>query len=121
MATEPVPYDSVRHVCVRAPNWVGDVVMATPALRALLAEYGIAACEDVVADYGRHSDTQSVYVPLVYEFNPIHPVTEKILQGFAGPMPDSWRIRLRQSRTCPRLRSTSLTEAIGSSKMKRSR
>ncbi|MGD2176123.1 MAG: glycosyltransferase family 9 protein, partial [Candidatus Brocadiaceae bacterium] len=25
----------VRRVCVRSPNWVGDVVMATPALRAV--------------------------------------------------------------------------------------
>jgi len=27
--------DSLVRICVRAPNWVGDTVMATPALRAL--------------------------------------------------------------------------------------
>ncbi len=35
MRADPVPYDSLRRVCVRAPNWVGDVVMATPAFRAI--------------------------------------------------------------------------------------
>ncbi len=29
------PSDRPERVCVRAPNWVGDVVMATPAFRAL--------------------------------------------------------------------------------------
>ena len=24
-----------KHVCVHLPNWIGDVVMSTPALRAL--------------------------------------------------------------------------------------
>lgn len=28
-------YDSLERVCVRAPNWVGDVAMSTPALRAV--------------------------------------------------------------------------------------
>ncbi|MEN8183651.1 MAG: lipopolysaccharide heptosyltransferase II, partial [Myxococcota bacterium] len=28
-----------RRILVRAPNWVGDVVMATPALRALRAAH----------------------------------------------------------------------------------
>ena len=36
---EPVAYDSVGSVCVRVPNWVGDVVMATPALRALRGHF----------------------------------------------------------------------------------
>jgi heptosyltransferase-2 len=35
MTGTPVPYDSLRRVCIRAPNWVGDVVMATPAFRAI--------------------------------------------------------------------------------------
>lgn len=35
MTDGPVPYDSLERVCVRAPNWVGDVVMAVPTLRAI--------------------------------------------------------------------------------------
>ncbi len=30
-----MPHDALERVCVRAPNWVGDVVMATPAFRAV--------------------------------------------------------------------------------------
>ncbi len=29
------PIANIARICVRAPNWVGDVVMATPALRAV--------------------------------------------------------------------------------------
>ena len=32
--TAAASVESVRHLVVRAPNWVGDVVMCTPALRA---------------------------------------------------------------------------------------
>jgi len=35
MEGRALEYDSLSRVCVRAPNWVGDVVMATPALRAV--------------------------------------------------------------------------------------
>ncbi|MEX1025054.1 MAG: hypothetical protein WD226_08245 [Planctomycetota bacterium] len=28
--------DALRHLWVRAPNWVGDLVMATPVLEALV-------------------------------------------------------------------------------------
>lgn len=32
------PSDRLRHLVVRAPNWVGDLVMATPLLEAAVAE-----------------------------------------------------------------------------------
>ena len=48
-AREPVPYDGVRRVCIRAPNWVGDAVMATPALRAIRAHLPSARATIVLA------------------------------------------------------------------------
>jgi len=45
----PVAYDSLRRVCIRAPNWVGDAVMATPALRAVRAHLPGARVTIVVA------------------------------------------------------------------------
>ena len=33
----PIPRDTVRHLIVRTPNWLGDTVMALPTLRALRA------------------------------------------------------------------------------------
>ena len=42
MGAEIVPRDGVRRLCVRAPNWVGDVVMATPALRAIREHFPTA-------------------------------------------------------------------------------
>jgi heptosyltransferase-2 len=35
MTDQSLPYDSLRRLCIRAPNWVGDAVMATPTLRAV--------------------------------------------------------------------------------------
>ncbi len=39
MTSRPIPHDSLQRICVRAPNWVGDAVMATPTLRALRAHF----------------------------------------------------------------------------------
>jgi len=36
-AVTPVDTDAIRHLIVRTPNWLGDTVMALPALRALRA------------------------------------------------------------------------------------
>jgi len=38
----PVALDDVREILVRVPNWVGDVVMTTPGLRALRAGFPAA-------------------------------------------------------------------------------
>lgn len=58
----------------------------TPRLRALLREYGIQAEERVVVDYGSYSAEHNVLVPLIHDFNPIHPITEN-LQGAGEDMP----------------------------------
>ncbi len=50
MASDFVPRDGVQRLCVRIPNWVGDVVMATPALRALRAHFSHAHIAAVVRD-----------------------------------------------------------------------
>lgn len=42
MTAEPVKTEAVRRILVRVPNWIGDAVMATPALMALRAAYGSA-------------------------------------------------------------------------------
>jgi len=44
------PHDGVQRLCVRVPNWVGDVVMATPALRALRAHFADAHLTIVVRE-----------------------------------------------------------------------
>lgn len=70
MAGEPVPYDSLERICIRAPNWVGDVVMATPALRALRDHFPSARIAliirrrvEPVLRGGRWFDRQIVYSP----------------------------------------------------------
>ena len=35
MPFENIRRDSLKRICIRAPNWVGDLVMATPAFRAI--------------------------------------------------------------------------------------
>ena len=57
-----------------------------PRLRALLAEWGIDAKDQVVVDYDSYSAQHNVLVPLVHDFNPIHPITEN-LQGAGEDMP----------------------------------
>src|SRR6266446_6853017 len=55
------------NVAVRLPNWLGDTVMAVPALASLLAEQGLA---DVLVDYPRRwsgrlraADTVAAFAP----------------------------------------------------------
>lgn len=42
---------AIERILVRLPNWVGDVVMATPALRALRRRYPDAAVTAAVKEY----------------------------------------------------------------------
>ncbi len=35
MTTEPIPEGDAAKLLIVLPNWVGDVVLATPALRAI--------------------------------------------------------------------------------------
>lgn len=45
----PAPRPGIRRIVVRAPNWLGDVVMSTPGFRALRAAYPEAEIIALVA------------------------------------------------------------------------
>jgi len=47
VAPKALARDSLRRICVRAPNWVGDMVMATPAFRSV-REHFSKACVTLV-------------------------------------------------------------------------
>ncbi len=39
----PVKFQNIQRILIRAPNWIGDAVMATPAVRAVRAHFPEAA------------------------------------------------------------------------------
>jgi len=57
-----------------------------PRLRALLAGYGIDVSERFAADYGSYVKESGPLAPLVRQFSPLHPITER-LGGSIGDMP----------------------------------
>ncbi len=79
-----LPVLEVRHLVVRLPNWLGDTVMALPALRALRAGLG-----------GREITLLGPWAPLLLDQG----VADRVV---AYPRP--WRQRLARTREIRRLR-----------------
>ena len=52
--------------------------MSLPKLRTLLAEYGAVVSENFVVDNGNYASDQSVFVPVISKYNPLHPITENL-------------------------------------------
>jgi heptosyltransferase-2 len=59
-----------QRILVRAPNWVGDVVMATPAFRALRAHFADARVTAVVNRNVRPVLGDSPWVDDFFEVGP---------------------------------------------------
>ena len=51
MPPEAIDRDAIRRIVVRANNWIGDVVMISPALAALRAAYPAARIEAIVTQH----------------------------------------------------------------------
>ncbi len=80
---EPFPLQNVRKVLIRSANWVGDVVMSLPAIRAVRtglpeAEISILAKPWVAGVYENSTDLDHI---IIYESPGRH-------QGFSG----KWRL-----------------------------
>jgi len=48
MTDRSLPYDGLRRLCIRVPNWIGDAVMATPTLRAVREHFPSAHITAIV-------------------------------------------------------------------------
>lgn len=79
----PAPVRDVRHLIVRLPNWLGDTVMALPALRALRS--GVGGCRVTVV---------GPWASLLSE--------QAVADGYLA-YPRSWRQRLGATRLLRRL------------------
>ena len=77
---------STSHILVVAPNWVGDVVMATPAFRSLRAAFGDARIAVAVRKNARPVLDDAPWFDEVIEVSPQE-------QGIFGTLGLSARLR----------------------------
>ncbi len=78
MSCEEAERDGIRRLVVRIPNWVGDVVMATPALRALKKGFPAAHITYVLRPYTER----------ILESSPWHDDTIEVGEGVR----DLWQV-----------------------------
>ncbi len=81
-------------------------------LRALLADYGLNVSGNILVDYGSSASEGNYFAPLIREYNPLHPITEK-LQAYASDMPLSECTTVEKTSNPPA--DMQLTELIQSS------
>jgi len=68
-----------RRILVRSPNWVGDIVMATPAFRSLRRSYPNAKLTVLIKKYGRKAIEAAPWFDRVIEYDP-----DGVHKGFRG-------------------------------------
>lgn len=73
----PIPLPAVERILVRMPNWVGDVVMATPVLRALREHHPRAQITAAIRSYAAPILRAS---PVVDDVLLLEPADERVLR-----------------------------------------
>jgi len=66
----PTPIRDPKHILIRAPNWVGDVVMATPAFRSVRKAFPDARITLVIKSYARAIINDAPWFDSVLEYDP---------------------------------------------------
>ncbi len=80
-----------QRILIRCPNWVGDLVMATPALKTIRAKFPRSHIAWLVKSYGKKAIEDLPYHDEILEYD-----DKKRDRGVGGLF--SWAMRLRRKR-----------------------